>query len=350
VRHFPFDDVQRDIQHMIKKGVHTLKFLDRTMNAHPQRFLDLCQYVSALEEPVSIQFEVSADILPTRVIDYLTHEVKPNMVRLEVGVQSIHEDTLMAVQRPHKVKQTLAIINELVSGGRVVLHTDLIAGLPYETLPKFRSSFNATFLTMSHELQLGFLKLLRGTLLKEQAQLFGYQYEPTAPYEITSTQWLSTTDLAEIKQVEGALESLWNRHRATAWIKHLVRDGYLKDPYDLFLTIGQHPRFSERMPLRDLFALLADYSVSAYPQRNDYIDDLKWDYVHIQSVKPVPFWENHANQLVSLRSEWMSQGRSLTDWQTMTKIPTSHGIIAITYHPSIQIKKINFLPSLDVVN
>ncbi len=350
VRHFPFADVQRDIQLMVNKGVHTLKFLDRTMNAHPQRFLELCEYISHLEEPVSIQFEVSADILPTRVIQYLVEEVKPNVVRLEVGVQSIHDDTLIAVQRPHKVKQTLAIIKELVDGKRVVLHTDLIAGLPYETLAKFKESFNATFLTMSNELQLGFLKLLRGTKLKEQATLFGYRYEPTAPYEIQETRWLSATDIAEIKVVEAALESLWNRHRVTTWIQHLVSDQHLHDPYELFLIIGNHPRFSERMPLRDLFELIADYSLVNYPGRLDYIDDLKWDYVHIQAIKPIPFWLHHADQLATLSHEWDRQGRSLAHWQAMTKIPTSQGIISIMYQPEVKIERINFLQPLDVIN
>ncbi len=350
VRHFPFTDVQRDIQQMVSKGVHILKFLDRTMNAHPQRFLDLCDYVSQLDEPVSIQFEVSADILPTRVIRYLVDEVKPNVVRLEVGVQSIHEDTLVAVQRMHKVQQTLAIIKELVDGKRVVLHTDLIAGLPYENLAKFKESFNATFLTMSNELQLGFLKLLRGTQLKEQADLFGYRYDPTAPYEIQETRWLSAADIAEIKLVEGALESLWNRHRVSTWIHHLVSDQVLIKPYDLFLAIGAHPRFSERMPIRDLFELVAGYCSTNYPNGPDYMDDLKWDYVHIQAIKPIPFWSNHAEQLNTLRQEWDRQGRSLLQWQTMTKIPTSRGIIGITYQPEVKIERIDFLPSLDVIN
>lgn len=350
VRHFPFADVQRDIQLMVSKGVHTLKFLDRTINANPHRFLDLCEYVSGLEEPVSIQFEVSADILPTRVMRYLVDEVKPNVVRLEVGVQSIHEDTLAAVQRPHKVQQTLAIIKQLVDGQRVVLHTDLIAGLPYETLSKFKESFNATFLTMSNELQLGFLKLLRGTQLKEQAALFGYRYEFTAPYEIHETRWLSASDIAEIKVVEAALESLWNRHRVTTWIRHLVSDQHLHHPYELFLKIGNHPRFSERMPIRDLFELVADYSLVNYPDRLDYIDDLKWDYVHIQAINPIPFWPHHADQLVTLRQEWDRQGRSLAHWQAMTKIPTSQGIISITYQPEVKIERINFLHSLDVLN
>ena len=342
VRHLPFEYVQHDITQLVQKGVKTLKFLDRTMNANPQRFLELCDYVSQLEQPVSIQFEISADILPPRVIDYLVNEVKPGVVRLEIGVQSVHNDTLDAVHRPHRVEHTLSIIQQLVHGGRVIIHTDLIAGLPYETLDKFRVSFHKTFVTLSQELQLGFLKLLRGSLLREQANLFGYSYEEHPPYEILSTRWLSPHDIERIKIVESALEALWNRQRATRWIRHLVKDGDFEDAFAFFESIGSLHSFSERLPLVELYRLLATYCTSRYPQREDYLDDLKWDYVHIQPIKPVPFWDHHAELLLQRREQWLAAGHSLTQWMAITKIPTHHGLIVIEHHPTRRIYDIVF--------
>lgn len=333
VRHFPFEYVKNDIETLVNHGVNTLKYLDRTMNADPKRFMELCEYVSSLDQSISVQFEVSADILPPKVMDYLTTVVKPNVVRLEIGVQSVHSDTLLAVQRPHQVAKTLDIIRRLIAGGRVVLHTDLIAGLPYETLPKFKQSFNSVFNTFSHELQLGFLKLLQGTLLREQAQIFDYQYASLPPYEITSTKWLTSYDIEQIKKVESALDILWNRKRAKTLITSLSHLDLLDNPFDWLLEFASMQDYNERMQLVDFYRLLSRFVMMRYPNQHQLIDDIKMDYVTIQSVKPVPFWDNHESQLADYRERWLVSGKSIEQWQHITKVPLSDGVIAITHHP-----------------
>lgn len=342
VRHFPFSYVQNDIQTMVRHNVQTLKYLDRTMNADPKRFLELCDYVSGLPQPISVQFEVSADILPPRVMDYLVNQVKANVVRLEIGVQSIHQDTLLAVKRPHQVKKTLAIIKQLIQGGRVVLHTDLIAGLPYETLDLFKQSFNEVFLTFSHELQLGFLKLLQGTLLREQVDLFGYAYDDQPPYEIKSTKWLTKSDIETIKKVEAVLDLLWNRKRSHHTLKKLHSLGRLDDPFQWFLELSLQPSFHERMPLVELYRLIQNYLMSKYVDADQFIDELKMDYIRVQPIKPIPFWTNHDELLRKYRELWLATHRTLEEWNHLTKIPLSKGLIVIHHDSLRRIEKISF--------
>ena len=197
-----------DMQLYAKMGVKHIKFVDRTFNADRERAKEIWRAVAAIDCESEFHFEIAADLLDEESVEIINSAPKKR-IRLEIGVQSTNEKTLQAIDRPCDMAK-IARMTKLLSKGNATVHLDLIAGLPYEDRNSFKKSFDETFAFGGSELQLGFLKLLRGSTLYAKAEAFGIICSKDAPYEVIRTSWVTEEDIEEMKKVEYALGRLYN--------------------------------------------------------------------------------------------------------------------------------------------
>lgn len=296
IRLFPLDLVKENLRLLLSKKAKTIKFLDRSFNVYLKNALEILQFLIENDNNyTTIQFEVVGDILDQRIIDYILKHARPGYFRFEIGVQSTNPHTTRAIRRTLDFQKLSENINKLRE--KVVLHLDLIAGLPYENRESFINSFNDTFLLFPHELQLGFLKELKGTEISKQRNLHNYIFEDTAPYEVIENKYITKEELDEIRIVEEMVNRLHNNGLFTKTIAYLLTNNFY-NPYDLFLQIGLYLRKSLVNPIRyqihDLFINVYQLLLSNKKLNHEYILFLlKYDYLSSFKVRPKIWWENN---------------------------------------------------------
>ncbi|KEO81270.1 B12-binding domain-containing radical SAM protein [Tumebacillus flagellatus] len=294
VRYFDLDRTLTELKRLIDAGVKTVKFVDRTFNIHRRYALTVFDFLIKNHNGTIFQFEITADILKPDVVQYLAENAPPGVFRFEIGVQSTNDITNDIVQRRQNWEKLTNTVLGIKNSGKIDQHLDLIAGLPEEDYRSFRKTFNDVFELRPEELQLGFLKMLRGTGVRAQAEQYGYQYMDNAPYEILSNNVLSFDDVIRIKRVEDVLEKYWNAHRADLTVEHLVSREF-DSPFDFFQEFGDY--WEERgwnrigHQLEDLFKRLQQFLEARGTDGMDVILGLmKLDYLKAFKNKPRAIW------------------------------------------------------------
>ena len=227
VRHFDQDKAKRDLVMLAQTGTDTVKLVDRTWNCHPQRCREMIRFLLEANErgdipaDVRFHFEVAADLFDRDTLDLLI-QAPTGLFQLEIGLQSFHAPTLEAIGRKTDMDRAKETIRRLRQPNHIHLHLDLIAGLPEEDLRTFAHSFDEAYALAPHMLQLGFLKLLHGSRLREQCRQYGIAYDPRPPYRVRRTNWLSESDLEGLARCEGVLGRLYNSGRFPATCARLL--------------------------------------------------------------------------------------------------------------------------------
>ena len=189
VRFFSLDYLKEQLQLIINSGVKTIKLLDRSFNAKTSHALAILEFVFKNAKPgMQFQFEINGDVLDQKIIDYINDYAPDGLLRFEIGIQSTYDPTNEIVRRYQDFNRLSEVIRQLQSNHKIDFHLDLIAGLPLENLSRFAKSFDDVFAFRPKELQLGFLKLLRGTSLRNDAKDYGYVYQKEPPYEMLEKQ------------------------------------------------------------------------------------------------------------------------------------------------------------------
>lgn len=238
VRFFPLEQVLDTLDAMQAAQAKTFKFLDRTFNASRLTKAIIDHIVATHEKGAVYQFEITGDILDPSLIEHI-HRVAPKgLFRFEVGIQSIHESVNKRVFRHQNIARLFKTLKTLIEQDIVTLHLDLIAGLPGETLAMFKETFDKTYRLGAQELQLGVLKLLRGTLLREQAPQYGMVFDSEPPYTIEQTKWLSAADLETILHVEAMLNLFHNRGLLGNFVYTVLNA--MPSPFAAFLSLHDH--------------------------------------------------------------------------------------------------------------
>lgn len=298
VRYFNREKIKDDIRYLMEHGVRTVKFVDRTFNISRSYAMEMFQFLIDEHKPgVVFQFEITADIMRPEVIQFLNENAPKGLFRFEIGIQSTNDVTNDLVKRRQNFAKLSRTVNMVKEGGKIDQHLDLIAGLPEEDYMSFRKTFNDVFAMRPEELQLGFLKLLRGTGLRLQAKQYGYQYVDMAPYEIFSNNVLSFEDILHIKQTEDILEKYWNDHRMNGTIEFLVTDVF-DTAFDFFQEFGTYwdekgwSRIGHQ--LEDLFTRLLDFLEQRGNAPIDIVTNLmQLDYLKAQQFQPRKIWWQH---------------------------------------------------------
>ncbi|GAB6935874.1 B12-binding domain-containing radical SAM protein [Calditerricola yamamurae] len=294
VRYFDLDRIKEDILYLVQNGARTIKFVDRTFNIHRTYAMELFRFLIDHHGGCVFQFEITADILRPEIVEFLNAYAPPGIFRFEIGVQSTNALTNALIQRKQNFEKLSRTVRKIKEGGKIVQHLDLIAGLPEEDYASFKKTFNDVFALEPEELQLGFLKLLRGTGLRRDADKYGYVYTEHAPYEVLASRVLSFDDVISIKRVEDILEKYWNSHYLDETVKFLTRHAF-ETPFDFFQEFGDY--WAEREwsrighQLEDLFLRLREFLEARGTPNLPVIEGLmKYDYLTHYRHKPRAVW------------------------------------------------------------
>lgn len=303
VRYFSKEYILTNLEKIIKSEVKTVKFLDRTFNLDKEHTETIFNYLIDNYRPnLSCQFEIYADILNPETLSWLNQKLPQNYFRFEIGIQSTYSKTNKAVKRIQKFQLIQQNIKQIHAGAKIDLHLDLIAGLPYETLELFKQSFNDVFAFGAKEVQLGILKMLRGTNLRKNYALYLYDFNTKAPYEIISNQYLSSGDLNKIKMVEDCVEKYWNSGKFSLTLNELLFNDSQVDYFSFFLELYQFylgkKEINCNRTLELLFLTLWEFLES---KDYNYFDLLRTDYYNNYTIRPHGFWQSEIDKLTRKR-------------------------------------------------
>lgn len=241
VRLRDIDIVKKELQFFLDQNVPQVKFIDRTFNCNHQHAQEIWRYIKEHDNGITnFHFEIGADLLNEEELNLL-NSLRPGAVQMEIGVQTTNEKTLHEICRVMDIDKLKEIVKRLHSGKNIHIHLDLIAGLPYEDFVSFQKSFNDVYMMRPEQLQLGFLKVLSGSFMKEKADEYEICYTSYPPYEVLSTKWISYEEISLLKQVEEMVELYYNSNQFTFTIPYL--ETFYVAPFDFYLALA---RFYEK--------------------------------------------------------------------------------------------------------
>ncbi len=235
VRFLNLDRVKAELKKFVDAGVMTVKFVDRTFNADRKRAVEIWKYCLELGGETCFHFEIGADLIGEDAIEVLKTAPKGKF-QFEIGVQSTNDRTISEISRTMNLDALERNVKELREKTNVMLHLDLIAGLPYEDFETFKKSFNRVYKMKPHVLQLGFLKLLKGSALRRNSEDYDILYNCFAPYEVFSTRWLSYDDVIKLKGVEDVLERYFNSGRFYETLDKAI--AFFDTPFDFYYKLS----------------------------------------------------------------------------------------------------------------
>ena len=228
--------VKKELQFFLDKKVPQVKFVDRTFNCRHDHAMEIWQYIYDHDNGITnFHFEVSADLIWEEELE-LMRRMRPGLIQLEIGVQSTNPETIQAIRRTMNLDRLKKTVAQIKSYGNIHQHLDLIAGLPYEDYQSFRNSFCQVYRMEPDQLQLGFLKVLKGSAMYEEAAQYQILYKEKEPYEVLSTRWLSYEEILKLKMVESMVEVYYNSgqfQHTLGWIMERV-----ENPFDFFESLG----------------------------------------------------------------------------------------------------------------
>ena len=230
------ETVKKELQFFIDNKVPQVKFVDRTFNCKHDHAMAIWKYINEHDNGVTnFHFEISADLLREEELQEMS-TMRPGLIQLEIGVQSTNPDTIKAIHRTMDFEKLKEIVDRIHSFGNIHQHLDLIAGLPYEDYDSFRHSFNDVYALKPQQLQLGFLKVLKGSHMMEMCREYGIVYKTQEPYEVLSTKWLDYDHVLKLKTVENMVEVYYNSGQFQNTLEYLEK--FFPDAFSIYERLG----------------------------------------------------------------------------------------------------------------
>ena len=230
------ETVKKELQFFIDNKVPQVKFVDRTFNCKHDHAMAIWKYINDHDNGVTnFHFEISADLLREEELQEMS-TMRPGLIQLEIGVQSTNLDTIKAIHRTMDFEKLKGIVDRIHSFGNIHQHLDLIAGLPYEDYDSFRHSFNDVYALKPQQLQLGFLKVLKGSHMMEMCREYGIVYKTQEPYEVLSTKWLDYDHVLKLKTVENMVEVYYNSGQFQNTLEYL--ENFFPDAFSIYERLG----------------------------------------------------------------------------------------------------------------
>ena len=228
--------VKKELQFFLDHRVPQVKFVDRTFNCKHEHAMTIWKYILEHDNGVTnFHFEISADLLREEEMELMS-QMRPGLIQLEIGVQSTNPETIRAIHRHMDLKKLEHCVNRVHSFRNIHQHLDLIAGLPYEDYDIFHQSFNDVYQMKPDQLQLGFLKVLKGSLMQKEAEGYGIVYKEKEPYEVLSTNWLTYGEVLKLKMVESMVEVYYNSGQFWHTLEYLIP--LEKDAFTFYEKLG----------------------------------------------------------------------------------------------------------------
>lgn len=292
VRHFSLERTKKDLKKFIDAGTKLVKFVDRTFNLKKERYLSIWQFLlDNYRENITFHFEINANIFDDEVLEFLK-KVPRRFFQFEIGVQTINPKSMENIKRNNildKLSHNVKYINK-----NIHLHLDLIAGLPYEDYESFGKSFDYVYDTGCEMIQLGFLKILKGTEMVNNVEKFNYKYLDFPPYEVLSNDFISYKEICRLKDIEEAVDLYYNSNKFKYSVKFII-DNFYESPFKFFEAIGDY--FKERgyfdIGNREtaVFNYLVEfYREKSYDKEDIFLEFLKMDYLLLGKPGFYPEW------------------------------------------------------------
>jgi len=232
------EKVLKELQFFIDARVSQVKFVDRTFNCNHERAMAIWQYLLEHDNGITnFHFEISADLINHEELELMSR-MRPGLIQLEIGVQSTYPLTIEEIHRTMRFEKVAENVKRIQSFGNIHQHLDLIAGLPLEDLQTFRCSFDDVYALRPNQLQLGFLKVLKGSYMEEHREEYGLVYTDMPPYEVLCTKWLSFADILCLKRVEDMVEVYYNSGQFTHTMEQLVQQ--YDSAFDFYRQLGEY--------------------------------------------------------------------------------------------------------------
>lgn len=291
VRFRNIDIVKKELRFFLDKRIPQVKFVDRTFNCKHEHAMAIWQYIYDNDNGVTnFHFEISADILNEQELALL-NKMRPGLIQLEIGVQSTNEKTIKAIRRVMDVDRLERIVSRIHEGENIHTHLDLIAGLPFEDYESFGRSFDRVYSMKPQQLQLGFLKVLKGSYMHEKAAEYNLIYLDRPPYEVLSTAWLSYDDVLRLKQIEEMVEIYYNSNQFTHTLP--VLEKIFQGPFAMFEAMADYYReqglFTNSPARVYRYQVLLDFAVKVDEKNAEvYKELLTYDIYLRENLKTRP--------------------------------------------------------------
>ena len=283
--------VKEELQFFLDHNVPQVKFVDRTFNCKHDHAMAIWTYIHEHDNGITnFHFEVSADLLNEKEIA-LINRMRPGLIQLEIGVQSANEITIREINRTMKIDVLSTIVDKIKKGNNVHQHLDLIAGLPYEGYESFGKSFDRVYKMNPEQLQLGFLKVLKGSVMHDRAQEYGIVYQDRAPYEVLSTKWLTYAEVIRLKQIEEMVEVYYNSGQFCCTMAALEQE--FASPFCMYECLAAYydekNAFAVSHSRIGRYEILYDFIVKTCKERSEqYMEMLTLDMYLRDNVKKRP--------------------------------------------------------------
>lgn len=285
--------VYRELQFFIDAKVPQVKFVDRTFNCRHEHAMGIWNYIKEHDNGITnFHFEISADLLREDELELIS-DMRPGLIQLEIGVQSTNGATIREIHRTMRLEDVYRAVNRVKAGKNIHQHLDLIAGLPFEDYERFQQSFDDIYALHPQQLQLGFLKVLKGSYMYEHASEYGLIYRTKPPYEVLASKWVSYDEMLEIRLVEEMLELHYNSGQFLTYLA--VLEQRYASAFQMFLDMGHFYRShgyldcSHNRVRRTEIVLEFAESVDA-GHRAAYEEALIFDLYKIEKSKSRPIW------------------------------------------------------------
>jgi anaerobic magnesium-protoporphyrin IX monomethyl ester cyclase len=294
VRYLPIEDIKANLLYVMQNG-RTIKFLDRTFNVKKDFTIDMFNFILEHHKPGQVfQFEITADIVHPDIVKYIQEFVPEGLFRFEIGIQTVNQKANLQVSRKQNFDKTSAVIKQL--DNKIEMHLDLIVGLPLDEWADIKYSIEEVFKLYPPELQLGFLKFLRGTPVRKKYAEHGYVYDPMPPYQIIESNYLSKIELEQITYLEETLEIYWNKSRTVHTLKYVTENYSI---FDFLLGLGTYfkaNRDFHKHTLNDVYDMIEAYVKQAFPEDIVMHQLIAIDYYLQAKIKPQVRYQNEVER------------------------------------------------------
>lgn len=292
VRYYSIDRTKEDLKRFIDSPIKLLKFVDRTFNLSKEKYMAIWRFLlENYREGITFHFEINANIFDDETLDFL-ETVPKGYFQFEIGVQTIDAQAMKSIGRINKLEKLEHNIRRI--SRNIHLHLDLIAGLPYETYDKFRESFDYVHRLKPEMIQLGFLKLLKGTKMYDEREKYGYKYFSKPPYEVFSNEFISFAEMVKLKNLEKVLDFYYNSEKFPESVQWIIENHY-ESAFSFYEDVAEY--FDKRGYLKvshkesTLFTLLYEFYLDkGLKDREIFVEYLKYDYLMLGKTGFYPEW------------------------------------------------------------
>ena len=317
VRLRDIETVKKELRYFLDHKVSQVKFIDRTFNCNAAHALAIWRYLLENDNGVTnFHFEIAADLMTEEELEGLK-QMRPGLIQLEIGVQSTNEQTLHAINRYMSLEHLRQVVDKIHSFHNIHQHLDLIAGLPYEDYDSFVTSFNDVYAMRPQQLQLGFLKVLKGSPIEEKAEEYGIVYNSRPPYEVLYSRWIPYDDVLRLKGIEEMVELYYNSCQFTHTLPVLEKE--FSSPFALYEALSQY--YEEKgyyinTPARAYrYQVLLEFAQQKAPARSElYAQLLTFDMYLRENLKSrpafAPCWQQGEEEKEQVRAFYRQEAQT----------------------------------------